>query len=116
LADESKGIVHCLSNQEPIEWIKVMEGQGEVDFQVFEGDGKLSNACAGKVGFDCIEWKGEGKFADVGFDGDFPEGDDTDENGWGGFDLSTDGGWEARIVFEKPDESVGVEDVRHNYM
>jgi hypothetical protein len=109
-------MVHCLGNKNTIKWVAVMEGKRKVYFQVFESDGKLDDACCGEVGFDRVERENEGEFANVGFDSNFPERDDTDKDGGGGFNLSAGGGWKSSIVFEKPDEGMGVEEISHGYM
>ena len=93
-----------------------MKGQGKVYFQVFEGDGKLGDACGGEVGFDRIERESEGELANVGFDGNFPKGGNADEDSGSGFDASAGGSGEARVVFKKPDEGVGIEEMGHGYM
>ncbi len=69
-----------------------------------------------EVRFNCVEGKGELEFADVGFDSDFPQGDDADEESGGGLDLDAGDGGKLRVVFEKPDQGVGVEQMRHGYM
>ena len=76
----------------------------------------MGDACGDEVGFDRVEGEREGEFADVGFDGDFPEGDNADKDGRGSFDLSAGNGWESRIVFKEPDEGVGIEKIGHGYM
>ena len=69
----------------------------------------MGDAEGDEVGFDRVEGEGEVEFADVGFDGDFPEGDDADVDGGGRFDEAAGGGWELGVVFEEPDQGMGVE-------
>jgi hypothetical protein len=75
----------------------------------------LGDAYGGEVGFDRVEGKGKGEFADIGFDGDLLERDDADKYGGSGFDLGASDGWESRVVFEKPDEGMSVEEEGHRY-
>jgi hypothetical protein len=116
LADEGEGVIHDLSDENAIERIAVMEGQGEIDFEVAEGDGQLGNACGDEVGVDGLEGEGEGEFSDVSFDGDFPKGSDAGKDDGGSFDLSSGDGWEPGVVFQEPNEGVGVEQDGHNYI
>lgn len=69
-----------------------------------------------EFGFDLAKGDAQGKFADVAFNGDFPEGDDTGEDDRGCFDAGTGGGGQLGVVFEKPEEGVGVEEDGHGYI
>jgi len=100
LANEGEGMVNCLGDENTIKWIAMMEGQGKVYFQIFEGDRKLDNTRVCEVGFERIEGESEGELTNVGFDGNFPKGGNTDEDNGGGFDLSAGGGG-SRVSFSR---------------
>lgn len=87
-----------------------------VGFEVAEGDGELGNVLGGEFGFEIAEGEAESEFTDVGFDGDFPEGDDADENGGAGFDAGAGVGGQLGVVFQEPEEGVGIEEDGHGYM
>ncbi len=69
-----------------------------------------------EFGLKLTERDGKAEFADIGFDGDFPEGDDADEDLSGGLNPGTGAGRKLRIVFEEPEEGVGVEEDGHGYI
>jgi hypothetical protein len=84
--------------------------------EVAEANGELGDALGDEFGFELAEGEGEGEFADVAFDGDFPEGDDAGKDDRGGFDAGTGAGGQLGIIFEEPEEGVGVEEDGHDYM
>lgn len=73
----------------------------------------MGDALGDEFGLDVAERDKKVEFADVGFDANFPEGHDADENRWGGFDAVTGGCGEFWVVFEEPEDCMGVEEEGH---
>jgi hypothetical protein len=71
--------------------------RGSWVIEVFLETGKVLDG----VGFGWYEGKGKGKFADVGFDGNFPEGNYAAKNSGGCFNLGAGGGLGAEDHFRE---------------
>ena len=98
-ADEGQAVIDGLGNKDAVKCIAVMQGEAMVDFEVTEGDGQLGEVLGDQFELKLIEGDGECEFADVGFDGDFPEGDDAYEDCGAGLNADSGAVGQLRIIF-----------------